>query len=56
MKLLNRIVIVGRLTRDPELRRTNNDVAVTSFTVAVDDKMKGPDGNRSTSFISFPSI
>ena len=52
MKLLNRIVIVGRLTRDPELRRTNNDVAVTSFTVAVDDKMKGPDGNRSTSFIS----
>lgn len=52
MKLLNRIVLVGRLTRDPELRRTNSDVAVTSFTLAVDDRTKGQDGNRTTSFIN----
>ena len=34
--MLNRIVIMGRLTRDPELRRTQNGTAVTSFSVAVD--------------------
>ena len=33
--MLNRIVIMGRLTRDPELRRTQNGTAVTSFSVAV---------------------
>lgn len=32
--MLNRIVIMGRLTRDPELRRTQNGTAVTSFSVA----------------------
>ena len=34
--MLNHITIMGRLTRDPELRRTGSGVAVTSFTVAVD--------------------
>lgn len=34
--MLNHITIMGRLTRDPELRRTGTGVAVTSFTVAVD--------------------
>ena len=34
--MLNHIVIMGRLTRDPELRRTGSGVAVTSFTLAVD--------------------
>ena len=34
--MLNQITIMGRLTRDPELRRTGTGVAVTSFTVAVD--------------------
>ena len=38
--MLNRIVIMGRLTRDPELRRTQNDTAVTSFSVAVDRDFK----------------
>lgn len=33
---LNRITIMGRMTRDPELRRTNSGKAVTSFTLAVD--------------------
>lgn len=34
--MLNHIVIMGRLTRDPELRRTGNGTAVAGFTVAVD--------------------
>ena len=34
--MLNRIVIMGRLTRDPELRRTQHGTAVPSFSVAVD--------------------
>ena len=34
--MLNHIVVMGRLTRDPELRRTGSGIAVTSFTVAVD--------------------
>ena len=38
--MLNRIVIMGRLTRDPELRRTQNGTAVTSFSVAVDRDFK----------------
>lgn len=49
--MLNRIVLVGRLTRDPELRRTNNEIAVCSFTLAVDDRIKDPNGNKSTTFI-----
>lgn len=42
--MLNHITIMGRLTRDPELRRTGNGVAVTSFTVAVDRDIKSSDG------------
>ena len=34
--MLNHITIMGRLTRDPELRRTGSGIAVTSFTLAVD--------------------
>jgi len=33
--MINRVVLVGRLTKDPELRRTQNDIAVASFTLAV---------------------
>lgn len=49
--MVNRIVLVGRLTRDPELRRTPTDVAVASFTLAVDDRVKDVNGQRTTSFI-----
>ena len=50
--MLNHIVIMGRLTRDPELRRTGTGVAVTSFTVAVDrDFGKNENGERETDFI-----
>lgn len=50
--MINRVVLVGRLTRDPELRNTNSGNAVCSFTVAVDNRTKNPDGTRSASFIN----
>lgn len=49
--MLNHITIMGRLTRDPELRRTGQGTAVTSFTVAVDRDIPGKDGSRETDFI-----
>ena len=50
--MLNHITIMGRLVRDPELRRTGSGVAVTSFTVAVDrDFGKNDNGERETDFI-----
>ena len=50
--MLNRIVIMGRLTRDPELRRTQNGTAVTSFSIAVDRDFKSRDnGEKATDFI-----
>ena len=50
--MLNHITIMGRLTRDPELRRTGSGVAVASFTVAVDRDFGGRDGGeRETDFI-----
>ena len=50
--MLNHITIMGRLTRDPELRRTGTGVAVASFTLAVDrDFGKNENGERETDFI-----
>lgn len=49
--MMNRVVLVGRLTRDPELRRTTSDIPVASFTLAVDDRTKDANGQRSTTFI-----
>ena len=50
--MLNHIIIMGRLTRDPELRRTGSGVAVTSFTVAVDrDFGSREGGEKETDFI-----
>lgn len=49
--MLNKIVIQGRLTKDPELRRTQSGTAVASATVAVDRDFKNQDGNRDTDFI-----
>ena len=49
---MNRIILMGRLTRDPELRRTQSGLAVTSFTLAVDRPYSGRNGNeRQTDFI-----
>ena len=50
--MLNHITIMGRLTRDPELRRTGSGTAVASFSVAVDrDFGKNEQGERETDFI-----
>ena len=49
--MLNQIVIMGRLTRDPELRRTGSGIAVAAFTLAVDRDYKPDDGERECDFI-----
>ena len=50
--MLNRIIIMGRLTRDPELRRTQTGTPVASFSLAVDRDFKDKStGERSTDFI-----
>lgn len=49
--MLNRIIVMGRITRDPELRRTNSGTAVASFTVAVDRDFKSQSGEKETDFI-----
>lgn len=49
--MLNRIVLMGRLTRDPELRRTGSGTAVSSFSIAVDRDFKGQGGEKETDFI-----
>lgn len=50
--MLNHIVIMGRVVRDPELRRTGSGVAVASFTVAVDRDFTGKNGGeKETDFI-----
>ena len=49
--MINRVVLVGRFTKDPELRTSTSGNSVCSFTVAVDSKLKNQDGSRGTSFI-----
>lgn len=49
--MLNRCIIMGRLTRDPELRHTQAGKAVTSVTLAVDRDFKGQNGEKETDFI-----
>ena len=49
--MLNKIFLMGRLTRDPELRRTGTGTAVTSFSLAVDRDFKSQSGEKETDFI-----
>lgn len=49
--MLNKIIVMGRMTRDPELRRTGSGTAVTSFTLAVDRDFKDQNGDKETDFI-----
>ena len=49
--MLNHITLMGRLTRDPELRRTGSGTAVTSFALAVDRDFKSQSGEKETDFI-----
>lgn len=48
--MLNKTIIMGRLTSDPELRRTQNGTPVTTFTVACDRDIKNANGERYTDF------
>lgn|SRR5690625_3909221 len=50
--MLNRVVLVGRLTRDPELRYTPNGVAVANFTLAVNRNFTNKQGEREADFIN----
>lgn len=50
--MLNTVVLMGRLTADPELRHTSNDIAVTSFTLAVDRSYVRSGSERVTDFIN----
>lgn len=50
--MINRVVLVGRLTKDPELRYTPNGIASCRFTVAVNRTFKGQDGEQEADFIS----
>lgn len=49
--MLNRVILIGRLTRDPELRYTPAGVAVTQFTIAVDRPFSSQGGEREADFI-----
>lgn len=49
--MLNKVVLIGRLTKDPELRYSPSGVAVTTFTLAVDRKFKNAQGEKETDFV-----
>ena len=51
MSSLNRIVLIGRLVRDPELRSTASGTPVTNFTLAVDRQRPNNQGEREADFI-----
>lgn len=50
--MINKVILTGRLTAAPELKKTSSDVSVTSFSVAVQRQYKGSDGNYPTDFIN----
>ena len=50
--MLNKIVLMGRLTKDPELRYTQSQTAVTSFSLAVERDAKSRDGDRDVDYIN----
>lgn len=50
--MLNEIVLMGRLTADPELKQTPNGVSVSTFTIAVDRDIKNQEGGYDVDFIN----
>ena len=48
---MNKAILIGRLTRDPELIKTNTDLSVCKFTLAINRNFKDKDGNEQTDFI-----
>ena len=51
--MLNRVVLMGRLTADPELKKTTSDLSVLSFTVAVE---RNYSGNKDTTFPAIGAV
>lgn len=51
-KMINNVTLVGRLTKDPELKHTPSNVAVATFTLAVNRNFKGANGEREADFIN----
>ena len=49
---MNKVILMGRLTRDPELRSTQNNTNLCQFTVAVDRRFKNANGERQVDFIN----
>ncbi|MBS7362498.1 MAG: single-stranded DNA-binding protein [Paludibacteraceae bacterium] len=49
---MNKAILMGRLTRDPELRTTQSGVSVASFSIAVDRRFKNMSGEKETDFIN----
>lgn len=49
---MNKVILIGRLTQDPELRYTPNGVSVATFTLAVDRQFSNKQGERETDFIN----
>lgn len=49
---MNKVILMGRLTRDPEMRQTTNGTTMARFTIAVDRRFANRDGQRQTDFIS----
>ncbi len=49
---MNKVILIGRLARDPEMRTTNSGISMTRFTIAVSRPFNGQDGNQQTDFIN----
>lgn len=49
---MNKVILIGRLARDPEMRTTSSGISMTRFTIAVSRPFNTPDGNGQTDFIS----
>lgn len=48
---MNKVILVGRLTRDPEVKNTTSGKSVASFTLAVDRRFKNKDGQKEADFV-----
>ena len=48
---MNKVILVGRLTRDPEVKNTTTGKAVATFTLAVDRRFKNKDGQKEADFV-----
>lgn len=49
---MNKAILIGRLTKDPEFRKTQNGTSVCTFTIAVDRRRKNADGSKTTDFFN----